>query len=281
MKTMLLGAVSAASLMLGCASSADSGTNAFLSLAQLLGRTTSGSNGGSSGGGTATPGFFRESSRIQFQNNNTVFEVNFSFVAWVNVSSIRSADQQDALFSNGYVQLTSSVQIGTAVSLPPGTFVFNGPGKAGATLLRIPPGECREIRSTGAMECGSTSGASLISPDGILVFADPPVSCDSAAFEFTEDGFPVTDIRFLAVASEITGVLFEGATGTGPIKTLQQVQGYQCNPFMPGYFLRDTQGATTAADAQNLYLEGDSITFSFDIVPEMTTGFYATVTIAP
>lgn len=268
-RAVLPGYLALSLLAAGCTPSASDGRNAFLSLAQLLGRTTDTGGTPGGGGGIISGPFFRESMSISFQNTLADLEVNFSFVAWVNTSSIRSADQQDALLSNGYVQLTRSVTLGTAYTLPPGTFVFNGPGTAGATLLRIPGGACREMSSQGPRECGSSGLVELITPDAILVFNDPPVSCDSVAYEFTQDGLPLPDVP-------LDVFLFEGATGLGASKTLAQVQSYQCDPFQPGLFLRGSQPAS-----ENLYLEGDSIVFTFGIVPDPATGITAQVVIGP
>jgi len=93
----------------------------------------------------------------------------------------------------------------------------------------------------------------------VLMFSQPPVSCDSVAFTFSD---PVTD--------EILG----GSSGAGGgFKTLAQVQTYECSPLKPGLFFTSAGGARDP----NEFREGEPLTFTFQ--PLATGGDFALVTI--
>lgn len=235
--------------------------NPFLTLTETLGISTVTDPDEDTGGGGTPIGAeerFRRPMSVTFANNAAAGELNVSFVAWVETGSIRSAEQQDALLRGGYVQLTREVRIGSVFSLPPGTFVFNGAGAAGATAVRVP--------AAGA--AAATREFSLITPDVLLAFSQPPTSCDSVAFFFTVNGEPLS-------STDVNQGLFGGATGVGGLKTLAQVDAYQCEPLRPGLFIKLGGGAKRP----NEYFEGASVRFDFFGVPN-AEGFAATVTIA-
>lgn len=212
---------------------------------------------------------FRSALGLTFSNNAPAADLETSFVAWVNASSISNASQEDTLLNSGYVQLTTEARLGSAFVLPVGTFVFNGAGMAGATRVRL------GAAGAGAAEgevTPSTRTYNLVTPDVILVFKDPPVSCESPAFVFTQDGRPIDSVP----VDGTLGDVFEGTTGLGGIKTLAQVDVYQCEPLRPGLFFRGGGGVP----ADNEYREGANITFSFFLTPN-ADGLAANVTVTP
>jgi len=203
--------------------------------------------------GVAVEEVFRKDITLSLVNAHATAVLDTSFMAWVEVSSIRSAEQQDALLRGGYVQLTREVRVGSVFTLPVGTFVFDGPGTAGATPVELAPtGEGENVVPTSV-------SYELITPDVVLVFSQPPVSCDSVAFTYSDP---------------MTGEILSGAsTATGGYKTLAQVDKYTCTPFRPGVFLSTTGGALGV----NEYVEGDSITFTFGA--GAVNGAFAIITI--
>jgi hypothetical protein len=232
--------------------------NPFLTYVETFTAAGGASGGGQGGGQAAEENVFRPSMDLTFVSEHPTAVVETSFVAWVSVSSIRSAEQQDVLLANNYVQLVREVRLGTAFTLPVGTFVYNGPGTAGATAVVLSP--------TGAVEDDGDGGAvttqsrySLVTPDAILVFSEPPVSCDTVAFTYAENGQVATG----------------PATGQGGYKTLAQVDVYQCEPFRPGVFFKISGGAAE----DNEYMEGESVTFTFRQTPT-AEGAFAVVTIS-
>ncbi len=246
--------------------------NAFLTFTDTFGASASrqDSQGGQSGGGTveAQTGF-RKTMTVTFANLHPNAELRTSFAAWVLPSSIRSADQQDELLRGGYVQLAEEVRLGRAYTLPPGTFVFNGPGTAGATPVVLPPTGAEDNAVDPAL--ATTQQFELITPDVILVFYQPPDSCESVAFIFAENGVPVDE----PVGGGLD--IFSGPTGINSgLKTLSQIDAYQCRPFRPGLFLRIGGGAP----ASNEYTEGDALVFTFSPLPD-ANGFFATVVRTP
>lgn len=252
----------------GCVGQTGETRNPFLTATETFGTSVVTTEEQQGTSGAATEAEFRQVLQVTLANNHQTAELNTSFVAWVSPSSIRSGAQQDALLSGGYVQLDREVRLGTAFTLVPGTFVYNGPGVAGATAVRLPP--------TGANpdDAIDTTLATLrqfeiITPDVILLFSQPPVSCDSVAFFFTVDGDPLTSEGVSGVSD-----LFAGANSPrGGLKTLAQVDVYQCDPFRPGLFLRLGGGALPA----NEFFEGQDIRIDFS--PQATAdGFFAVVT---
>lgn len=246
----------------GCLPGSGAGQrNAFQTLTEVFGAATLGGGEEGAGGGAreAEEGQFRQTMNITFANNNRAAELNVSLLAWVDVSSIRSAEQQDALLRGGYVQLARQVRVGTAFTLPPGTFVLNGPGEAGSfpIRLRAASGDDQDVTAT-------TREFNIITPDVILAFSQPPVSCDSVAFFYTVDGEIFNEAELGA-----------GATGSGPLKTLAQIDAYQCDPFRPGLFLKIGGGARLG----NEYLEGDNVRFDFFGGPIDAEGNFVQVTI--
>jgi hypothetical protein len=249
---------------LACQTSSGSERNPFTTLVEVFGASSSTEDEDQTGApaGAAADTGFRETMTVTFANDNAEAELNVSFAAWVSVSSIRTAEQQDALLAGGYVQLTSEVQLGTAFALPPGTFVYSGPGVAGATPVRL----------LAAQEDGDGQPAvatfDIITPDVILAFSQPPVSCDSVAFFYTVDG----EIPRTPVGGGMDE--FGSATGSGPLKTLAQIDVYECEPFQPGVFLRLGGGARMP----NEFFEGDDVRFDFFAGPDQN-GDFANVTI--
>jgi len=237
--------------------------SAFLALTETFGFSAADEEDqDGAGGGSAAEERFRLDSTVTFVNTHPTADLNVLFLAWVNVSSIRSAEQQDALLADGYVQLSSTVRIGSVFALPPGTFVRNGPGAAGATIVRLGP--------EGDGTLPSSESFTMITPDVVLALADPPVSCESKAFIFTEDRRPL-DAQFVPGG---LGFIFVGSTGAGGIKTLAQVDVYDCDPLHPGLFLKLTGGVAEP----NEYFEGQDITFTFNAVPD-ADGKFANVLI--
>lgn len=249
-----LGVVLCGLLIAGCPFGADGEKNPFLTMIDEFGIAPGGDiEDGGGGGGTAAEEGFRRTMTVTFTNEHEFAEVAFSFTAWVNVSSIRTAEQQDALLSGGYVQLGREIELGTAFTLPVGTFIYNGPGFAGATAVRL---GCPQTASAAYAEAEFT----LIAPDVFLVFSQPPVSCDSVAFTYV---------------SELGGAITGPATTSGGFKTLAQVDVYQCDPLRPGLFLKLGGGTREP----NEFFEGENITFTFNTAPD-AEGDFAIVTIS-
>lgn len=243
-------------LAAGCFPAVDE-RNAFWTLTETYGAMT-GTGDADDGQATAeADAEFRRSMTVTFANNHETHEVDTSIAAWVYVSSVHSADEQDALLRGGYVQLTRDLELGTAYTLPAGTFVFNGPGLAGATPVRL---AC-PLTDTGR-GIAITDAMTLITPDVLLLFSQPPVSCDSVAFVFG---------NALVGADVATGPV----TGIGGFKTFAQVDVYQCTPLRPGLFLKLSGGAREV----NEYFEGENVRFEFNQGPD-NEGNYANVTIS-
>lgn len=256
-----------ATCLAGCPTSPAGGgeRNAFQTLTEQFGTFTEPEEDARGGAGVGAEGEFRSRVTLTLANNNPDAEVDVSFAAWVNVSSIRTALQQDALLADGYVQITQAegIRLGTVFTLPPGTFVYGGPGVVGATAVRL-------LRADAA-GTATTREFTLITPDVILVFLEPPVSCESVAFRFTADGE-----NFM---SEPVGGglgLFHGATGRAGAKILAQVDVYQCDPLKPGLFLKVGGGSREV----NEFFEGENVRFDFSPTPD-AAGNFATVTITP
>ncbi len=249
--------------ILGCSPLAVQ-VNPYLTLSEFFGVPIERDTGESAAGGLATEATFRRQLTVTFNNNNPNAEVDTSFVAWVNVSSIRSAQQQDALLDDGYVQLGEAIMLGTAITLPVGTYVYDQGGTAGALAVLLGLSQAAEDQVILA-----TMSRTLITPDAMLVFAQVPVSCDSVAFIFTDEGDPLT-----AVPAADRVAPFSGATGQGGFKTMAQVSAYQCDPFRPGLYFR--QGGGTPEP--NEYVEGDDVTFDFNPMPD-DDGNFCVVTV--
>lgn len=254
MTSTLLAAAAVA--ILGCPTSTP--TNPFFTLTENFGAQSGsggGTPGGGGGGGTTLAGTFRSDATVTLVNVDTEAELNVSLAAWVSAASIRDADQQDALFASGYRQLSATEQLGSAFTLGPGTFVLGGPGLAGALLLTIPP--------------GGTETIDLVTPDVLLLFSAPPISCESVAFTFTIDGFPLETVPAFAVGGGTSAPISAntGATGALGLKTLAQVDAYQCQPFLPGLFFQDALPSGVSIGGGNTFSEGANITVTFGRVP--------------
>jgi hypothetical protein len=218
--------------------------------------------------GTSAVETFRRPLTVSFRNNHTSADLNVSFVAWVETSSIRSAEQQDVLLSSGFAQLTHSVDLGTAFTLPTGTFVYDGGGVAGATALLLGPAQAATSSTSTTTPTEHT--ITIPTPDAILAFVEPPVSCESIAFYFSRNGEPLTSVP----VDGATGP-FGGSASTGPFKTMAQIDVYQCSPFKPGVFFSRSGGTRQP----NEYLEGEAVTFDFNPTPD-ANGYFGIVTIA-
>ncbi len=231
--------------------------NAFLGYAEEYGLASGAppvEEGAAGGAGSADT--FRQSIAVRFANTHAGAILDTSFVAWIEVGSVRSASQQDALLRSGYVQLTREVRLGSVYTLPVGTFVYNGPGTAGATPITLGPaagqdetddGDDDEEDDTPTATVGTPTEAtfSLVTPDVLLVFKQPPVSCDSIAFTFS---------------NPVTGEVIPGpSTMLGGYKTLAQIDAYTCSPFEPGLFFRAVGGQLE----DNEFREGQPVTFVF------------------
>ncbi|MBL8881060.1 MAG: hypothetical protein JNG88_18245 [Phycisphaerales bacterium] len=255
-------------IAVGCITSSES--NPFLTLTESFATArpdNSNSNSGSGGGSTADDQF-RQTMTVVLANNNQNERLNTLFVAWVNASSIRSAEQQDALLRDNYVQLTREVRLGTAFVLPTGTFVRNGSGVAGATVVSLPPA------TGGAI---TTQTINLLTPDVVLIMTTPPTTCDDVAFFYsTAEGESFLN-------DPIAFQIFGGATSTGNQKTYAQMDGYHCAPFrqndntplLPGYFLKLGGGARNP----NEYFEGEDMRVDF-FAAEQADGDFTVLTIS-
>ncbi|TWT39937.1 hypothetical protein RAS1_43270 [Phycisphaerae bacterium RAS1] len=266
--------LTAALCLAGCPTDSTVRRNPFLTLTENLGISI-GDNENDNGGGTSTPGSgtFRRNLTLTLSNISDA-DLNVKLAAWVNIGSIRTKAQEDALIAGGYRELGAdeTVTFGNAFTLPPGTFVFAGPGPGGATTLVIAPGTTTGDEDNEVIT-PTTQDFVLIAPDVILFYAAPPASCDSAAFVFSIDGEVVDSDRVTPV-----GDIYQGATGSGGVKTLAQVSAYACDPFRPGLFLRVGGGGRQP----NEYFEGESIRVDFSRTPfNRNTGESARVTIIP
>jgi hypothetical protein len=248
-------AVAVAAVVGGCPGSQSTQRNPFLTATENFGVSILGdeTDGGGAAGGRAE-GDFRSTLTLTLVNNDAEGELNTAWMAWVYASSIRSAEQQDTLLSNGYVQLTRSVSVGTAFTLSPGTFVYNGPGTGGATLVRIDRAEPGEGDNDPPIPAEMSFG-DIVTPDVMLIFSQPPVSCDTPAFFFTLDGQPLD----IAPDRAQMGAEFGGATTDGAVKTLAQVDAYQCSPLQPGLFFKSGGGARQ----ENEFFEGQDLRIDF------------------
>lgn len=250
----------------GCTGLSDGERSAYVTLTEVFGAQSAldngddGSGSGSSAGGNSAADTFRSDMTLTMQNASIDSEVNFFVAAWVNPSSIRSGEQQDALLRGGYVQLTREVQLGSAFTLAPGTFVLNGDGIAGAQKLIIPAAG-GTAQAPGAPAARSLD---LITPDVVLLFLMPPVACDVPAFYFSQQGV-LSDTETIFGSSGGAGLGFVGGAvvansdNAHPVKTLRQIPGYDCDPLRPGFFLKTGGGAK----GENEYFEGENITVTF------------------
>ena len=243
----------------GCTPVVVTERNAFVPFNDLFGAPDQGDpDETGQGGGVAAEARFRRSMTVNFVNNHVDADLTTSFVAWVDISSIRDADQQDALLRDGYVPLTREVRLGTVFTLPPGTFVFNGSGVAGATRIRLGP-------TLAASAIPFTESISLLTPDVVLVLVQPPTSCESVAFVYSRDGEVVFDDD---------GFLNLRTFAEGGFKTLAQIDAYQCDPLRPGVFLKRGGGGRQP----NEFFEGEDVTFNFFEFPD-ANGDFAIVTV--
>jgi hypothetical protein len=262
-RLLSLGVLLGGLVVTGCTGTVAGQQNPYLTLSETFGITSStAAQEINAAGGSAVAGLFRLPLTVTIANNHSFADVDTAFIAWVEAGNVRTTEQEDALFHGGYIQLADEVRVGTAFVLPVGTFVYGGEGVGGATTVRL--------GSPGSSALPNTLTVSLITPDGFLLFSQPPTSCESAAFAFTRDGEPLTAVPVADAESP-----FGGANRTGGIKTLAQVNLYQCSPLRPGLFLR--VGGIT--DVGNEYLEGATIRFDLNETPD-DNGDFAIVTIS-
>jgi hypothetical protein len=270
MKTLsLISAGLLLTALFGCGQ-ASNVSNPFLTATEALGAAAfrGGTDEQGGGQGAEQEAAFRQTMIVTLANNHQEAELNTSFAAWVNPNSIRSIEQQDELIADGYIELTSELRLGSAFTLAPGTFVYNGPGVAGATSVRLVPTRASTEEAVDPT-LATTREFEIVTPDAILIFSQPPVSCDSVAFFYTIDGDPLTSEGLSGV-----GNIFAGPTTPfGGLKTFAQVDVYECDPFRPGLFLRIGGGALP----DNEFFEGQDI--RVDFLPVATdAGFFAVVT---
>jgi hypothetical protein len=247
-------------MMAGCPAET-LGPNAFLTFTEAFGASAFNQSDEDlgAGGGVAAQAAFRQQMTFTLANNHPDADLNVSVIAWISPSSIRSADQQDELLDSGFVQLTREVRIGDALILVPGTFVLNGPGVGGATAVTL-PGTGAEDATIGS--AATTRSFTFVTPDGILFFSQPPVSCESVAFFYSVDGDALGSTGLFNGQSTGSGVsdIFPGPDSPfSGAKTLNQVDAYECSPFRPGLFLRIGGGQL----ADNEYQEGQDIQVDF------------------
>ncbi len=271
-KLMMIWVVAAAGALAmgGCPGA---GPNAFQTFTEVFGTTLGDDDDGSGSGGGADDGdaeSFRRVMSLTVANVHPFAELNVSMMAWVLPSSLRTADQQDALLRNGYVQLSRETAVGEAFRLPAGTFVYNGPGTAGSTPILLEPTRVQQDDGTGVVDPtqATTRVFNIIAPDAILLFQQPPVSCESVAFSFTIEGDPLS--------SEFAGLnIFAGPESEfSGLKSLNYVEGYQCFPLRPGYFLRQGGGQLEP----NEFRENQDLRVDFSPIPS-AEGYFATVTL--
>ena len=238
--------------------------NPFMTLAERSGAGASQNRpSGGSSGQQAQSTAFRASMNVTF-NNNSGYELDTSFLAWVAPGGVRTAEQQEELLNSNYIQITEELRLGSAVTLGAGTYVYNGPGAAHVTPVHLEPSQAGDGTAGATL---SSMTIRLVAPDGLLVFSQPPVSCGSVAFTFSQQGEPLPPVP--------AGYgIWNGATNTGGLKTLAQVSAYQCDPFKPGLFLYRSGGPRQS----NEFLESDDITFEFRLFPD-ENGYCANVTI--
>lgn len=263
-----LGALAAGALLAASCGLPVDERNAFLTQAETFGSSlqTSDDDGSDGGDGPTPTEFFRDSMTVTLAANDTsgdpVLEgaqVEVLLAAWVYPSSLRDASQLDALIRDGYVQISQSLELGDAFTLPPGTLVYarEGAGIAGATRV--------------ALLFGDTRTFTFLTPDVILLFDDPPVGCDSVAYTYTRDGVPLESLPN-PEGNGIVDPIFAGATEIrGGRKTYAQFNVYQCDPFQPGLFLGSGAGGA------NQYFEGQAVRVDFNTVPD-AAGDFAIVT---
>lgn len=252
LRLVMLSALLVVLLVGGCPVGSGGEQNPFVTLAETFGISAGDQDTDDTTGGVVPEGVFRLPLTVTFTNNHSYAGIDASFVAWVELGSIRSSEQEDALLRGGYVQLTEEIRLGTVFTLPVGTFVYNGPGVAGASPI--------SLGAAGAPQFSPTLQVSLITPDVFLLFSQPPVSCDSVAYSLVSDQDVV-----------VTGPV----SGTGGFKTYAQVDVYECSPLRPGLFLR--VGAGTSAG--NEYPENGIVLFEFNEAPD-ADGNYAQVTVS-
>jgi hypothetical protein len=260
----------------GCPGSGADVRNPFMTATEEYGKTLSGDTGDNGGStGQQATAEFRRKMTVTLSNSHPLAELNVSMAAWVYPSSIRSAAQQDELLANGFYRLDEELRLGSVFTLVPGTFVYGGPGLAGATSMRL--GRASEVQTTDSQNPDQGSSTitpverafELVTPDVLLIFSQPPISCDSIAFYYTVDGDPLTSEGLSAV-----GDIYAGPTSAfGGLKTLAQIDVYECMPFKPGMYFRQGGGAV----ATNEYYEGQNIRFDFYQAPT-GTGEFCTVT---
>lgn len=259
-------------LAVGCVqSAAGDGKNAFLTFTENFGNSGSSDSNQSGAGpqGPNTPGQFRRTMQVTIANQDVQADLNISMAAWILPGSVRSADQQDTLITGGYVQLSSEVRLGSAFVLPPGTLVYNGPGLAGATNVLVPASRGADANTPATAP--NTRQFEFITPDVVLFFQAPPTSCESPAFLFTQDGLLLDDRPAGSGAPSFASTPANERLG---IKTLAQIDAYQCSPFRPGLFLKVGGGAKKA----NEFFEGEAVRINCSRFATRA-GIAATVTI--
>lgn len=247
-----------------CVPSAAPEANPFLTYTETFGVPAEGAAAAAAARGATLRAAFRQPVTLVLQNNHPTADLDFWLAAWVNVSSVRTAQQQAELLDGGYAQLRREVRLGNAFTLPVGTFVYNGSGVAGATAVHLGPAQPR-----GPGDAPATATFSLPTPDVILFFYAPPVSCDSIAFVYSDNGLPLPEVPAGGPLAPNQG----SVRGAG-FKTLAMISAYQCYPFRPGLFLKTGGGAQAA----NEYVEGDTITVSFNQTAD-ANGYFAIVSI--
>lgn len=196
---------------------------------------------------------FRDRLTVTFINNATDRELSTNFIAWVEPGNVRTETQRDSLISSGYIEIEQGITLGAAYSLVAGTFVYQGSGGSG--LERVQLG----ASGAGQTVIPSELVISLVTPDVLLVYLDPPVSCASTAFRFLDEGDLITEVFAGGLGGTDGAVIFGSASNTGPNKTLGQIDVYSCDPFQPGMFFRQGGGLQQS----NEFIEGDDITFTF------------------
>lgn len=261
----------------GCPGSDETTINPFSTLVEegLVAVPTTVPDGTPTGsGGVPIGAAFRPNLSLQISNQGTLGELSTRFVAWVSLSSVPSEFDEDDLVASMYERLAEPLELGAAVTLPAGTWVYNGSGSGPIQTVRLASASADDA----GLITDTELNIDLLTPDGILFFLAPPESCDSKAFEFLNNGEVVRDPSIVTTDDGISAApnLFPIAESPlSGIKVLRQIEGYQCDPFRPGLFLFDGAGQL----APNEYLAGDTVQIAFFAGFELPSdpGLFATV----
>lgn len=197
--------------------------------------------------GIANP-TFRPLLDIVLENNSGAQLVETKIAAWIKESSLPEDEEargvaEGELRGDGWVRQEEDQVFGRVTIEGPVYVYRRGLATGGATIdLKIAAANTNLADLRDSIGVVIVPRLTFVTPDGFLLFYDSPDSCESIAFLYTQNGIPL-----------------QGPSDFGGgQKVLRQVQGYQCDPFMPGFFL--DEGGTREA---NEYAEGDFVNIRF------------------